>query len=138
MDDLTRFEDLWRKSEEEPLNEAERSEFERLGRQYPEVGHRFLSESLSLNLLRSCSVEEVEPSDRFTTNTIRLVQTNQKMSSLSYWLPVLCSAGVAAAALFAILQMISRPDTLPQFRVPKTEARNVRQLNPLDAPVRRG
>lgn len=118
-----RLEELIRQAGEGALSADEQAELLVLGREYPEVGHKLLAESLSLNLLRSCSADEVEASDRFTTETVRLIQTDQKKLSLKYWMPALAGASVAAALLFALLQVISRPDTLPQFRVPKVEAR---------------
>ena len=80
-----------------------------------------LQGSMSLNMLRGAAME-AEPREGFDDRVVRLVKL-QTARNLRYWSPAIMGAAVAGVVLLAALQIISRPQALPQLNSPQSEAR---------------
>ncbi len=72
-------------------------------------------------MLRDAALEP-EPSPLFEERIIRKLQVQNVRLSLSYWAPAFAGAAIACFALFAALQMISRPADLKGVKIPNAES----------------
>jgi len=78
--------------------------------------------AFALNMLRAAALEP-EPSPLFEERIIRKLQVQNVRLSLSYWAPAFAGAAIACFALFAALQMISRPAQLKGVTMPGVESK---------------
>lgn len=95
--------------------------------------HREEASSLALNMLREASFDEADPGASFDVRLIRRVRVQTVRASFQYWSPAVCGAAIAALALVAGMQLLSRTHQLPVFQSGNSDARRI-QISAPDFP----
>jgi hypothetical protein len=78
----------------------------------------------SLNMLRSISLE-VQPTEAFDKRLVRMVQVERSRDRFAYWFPAIIGAGIASFAMFALMQLVTAPQSVKPFLVPASASNSV-------------
>jgi anti-sigma-K factor RskA len=107
---------------------------QRIVARYPDVQSKLERANMALDLLRDSSMEPVTNGLEFERRIVRRLRNQRTSDGLKYWSPALIGAAVAAVALVAALQIVTRANELPALNRPMAEARNQVKAVPLDLP----
>lgn len=77
---------------------------------------------MALNMLRAAAIP-AEPDEAFDRRLIRKVKLQGAREHVSYWSPVAIGATIALVLVLAAVQLVSRPQGLPENKSPAGEAR---------------
>lgn len=117
-------------AEDRPLSPRESAFMERHRLVCSPCAQREQASSLALNMLREARFEDADPSATFDVRVIRRVRVQMVRASFQYWSPAVCGAAIAAVALVAGLQLLSRSHQLPVFQTGGSDARRIQVSAP--------
>jgi hypothetical protein len=78
----------------------------------------------SLNMLRSISLD-VETTPAFEKRLVRMVKVDRGRDRFAYWFPAIVGAGIASFAMFALMQLVTAPQSVKPFLVPASAQNTV-------------
>jgi hypothetical protein len=124
-----RFRQLLNDREDRPLHGQEEAFLARHREACADCRTCESSHQLSLNMLRSASLDP-EPAAHFDERVIRRLRLQQVRESLGYWRPAFVGAMLACVALFATLHVLSLDAPRSSIHLPSGEALRERSAFP--------
>jgi len=99
---------------------------------YPDLSASLQKGNMALDLLKNLDWAEESSGIEFERRVVRRLKNQRTADGIKYWSPALIGAAVAAVALVAALQIITRANELPALNRPAAEARRAPSAVPLD------